>query len=330
MEHSSFFFGAKFNTLPEKFTQIFTLQLFKSGTIIFFLLAGFLIGDKFKTYSTTEYLKRRADNTLKPWAFWVVVLLILNYVNEIIIALRFGDQNSKFTLQGFGSELANIVFNTSFWFIPNFLICITIILCFRRYLYSLTFGLILLVLSLTYSLNIYLDLFPTAHTTALFGFIFYLWLGVQLNKYFEKFEAFINNTSLLKITFSLLLTFIFASLESYHLLAILPTDPFNTLRITNILYSIVSFCFLYKIVGFISINKLNPRFYTFGLYLIHQILIFRLVPMIFKPLGISLIDKTAYYFLAVQIFVFLIVYPTSMFIVWLINKSARLRWIIGQ
>lgn len=331
MEHSSFFFSAKFNTIAEKIVQISSLQVFKFGTIVFFLLAGFLIGDKFSIYSTGDYLKRRTNNTIKPWLFWVTVLLILNYIDQIVRNIKNGvGLFATFTLEKFGNDISHIVFNTSFWFIPNFLICITILLCFRKYLYSKLFGIMLLFLSLLYSINLYIHLFPTAHTSALFGFIVYLWLGVQLNKYYQQFVSFITKISPVILGTLMLVTFLLASAESYILLGLLPDDPFNTLRITNIIYSLVSFCFLFKLGNNISLTKFNPRVYTFGLYLIHQVLVFRLMPTIFSPLHINFINKSAYYFLAVQLFTFVIVYGVSVLLVWLINKSEKLRWIIGR
>lgn len=330
MEHSSFFFGAKFSSLNEKIIQIFSLQVFKFGTIIFFLLAGFLIGDKFYTYSTKEYLKRRLDNTAKPWLFWATLLFLLNFIDAIVKNIKYGD--IAFTNINFKSiifDFGNIVFNTSYWFIPNFLICIAILLLFRKYLYSKVFGAFLLFLSLFYSINLYIQLIPTSHTSALFGFIFYLWLGVQLNKYFDRFKSFINETSLFKLSTVLIITFILSSLESYNLLIQLPTDPFNTLRITNILYSLVSFAFLFKLGSKISIHKFNPSKFTFGIYLVHQILVFRLMPLIFRPFNINFIDKSAYYYLAIQLLTFLVVYTGSIALVAGLNRIPKLRWLIG-
>jgi len=331
MEHSSFFFGAKFKSFDEKIIQIFSLQFFKFGTIIFFLLAGFLIGDKFNTYSTKEYLKRRLDNTVKPWLFWVVVLLTLNYTDVAVRNLKSGDSifYSK-TVEIFFADLGNIIFNTSFWFIPNFLICIAILLLCRKYLYNLYFGGFLMVLSLLYSINLYLDIFPTSHTTALFGFIFYLWLGVQINRYYEQFKLIIQKTSLLILAVLTLITFLFSSIESYYLLVKLPTDPFNTLRITNILYSLVCFALLYKLGNKISLQKFKPSIFTFGIYLVHQILVFRLMPLIFRPLNINFENKSAYYFLAMQLLTFAVVYTGSILIVYLINKSKKARWVVGR
>lgn len=331
MEHSSFFFGAKFATFNEKIVQIFSLQFFKFGTIIFFILAGFLIGDKFNTYSTKEYLKRRLDNTVKPWLFWVVTLFILNYIDIVVRNVKGGNSpffNSK--LADLVTDFGNIIFNTSFWFIPNFLICIAILLLFRKYLYSIGFGICLLCLSLFYSVNLYFDIIPTSHTTALLGFIFYLWLGVQINKYYEKFKLIIQKTPVSLFALLTIITFMLSSLESYYLLAKLPADPFNTLRTTNIIYSLVCFALLYKLGDRISLTKFKPSIYTFGIYLVHQILVFRLMPLIFRPLHIDFENRSAYYFLAVQLLSFAVVYSGSILIVYLINKSERARWIIGR
>lgn len=331
MEHSSFFFGAKFFTKNEKLLQIFSLQLFKFGTIIFFLLAGFLIGDKFNTYNTKEYLRRRLDNTAKPWLFWVFVLFILNHIDSIVKNIKYG--YSAFYNTTFKSlifDFGNIIFNTSFWFIPNFLICIAILLLFRKNLYSIRFGIFLMCLSLFYAINLYLDIIPTSHTTALFGFIFYLWLGVQINKYYEQFKYIIDKISMTLIWILLIVAFALASLESYYLLKLLPADPFNTLRLTNIIYSLLSFVFLYKLGAKIQIKRFNPSIFTFGIYLVHQILVFRLMPLIFRPLHINFENKTAYYFLIIQLLTFVVVYFVSILMVIGLNKFNKLRWMIGR
>lgn len=331
MEHSSFFFVAKFNTLNEKIVQILSLQVFKFGTIIFFLLAGFLIGDKFTKYSTKEYLQRRAQNTLRPWLFWVIILLLTTYLDVIVKNIKYGDSILlNITFKTVLSDFGNIVFNTSYWFIPNFLLCIAILLLFRKYLYSIKLGIALLLLSLFYAVNLYIDLIPTSHTTALFGFIFYLWLGVQLNKYYDQFKSFVDHTSISLISILLIFSFSLASLESYHLLNLLPADPFNTLRITNIIYSLLSFIFLYKLGSKIQIKRFNPSVLTFGIYLIHQILVFRLMPLVFRPLHINFENKSAYYILGIQLMTFFIVYTGSILIVSIINKIPKARWLIGR
>ncbi|WP_316851529.1 acyltransferase [Pedobacter agri] len=331
MEHSSFFFGAKFKYFDEKIVQIFSLQFFKFGTIIFFLLAGFLIGDKFNTYSTKEYLKRRLQNTVKPWLFWVVVLFVLNYIDIAVRNIKSGDPTFMGkSIANILGDFGDIVFNTSYWFIPNFLICIAILLLFRKYLYNIFFGGFLLILSLSYSINLYLDIFPTSHTTALFGFIFYLWLGVQINRHYEKFKIIIQNTCISILIALTFITFMLSSWESYYLLAKLPNDPFNTLRISNIIYSLVCFALLYKLGDKISLNKFKPSIFTFGIYLVHQILVFRLMPLIFRPLHISFENKSAYYFLSIQLLTFAVVYTSSILLVYMINKVPSMRWIVGR
>src|SRR5690606_1487274 len=78
---------------------------------------------------------------------------------------------------------------TNYWFIINFLICTGILLALRKHLYSIFFGFVLLLITLTYSVNIYLEFFPPRHTMAIFGFVFFLWLGAQFNKYWEFIQT---------------------------------------------------------------------------------------------------------------------------------------------
>lgn len=60
-------------------------------------------------------------------------------------------------------------------------------------------------------------------------------------------------------------------------------DEYNTLRISNIFYSLSFFALLLKIGSFKKLDYyLKPRQTTFGIYLVHQILIIRVLPEIFK------------------------------------------------
>ena len=70
-------------------TYAVVIQFIKFGTISFFLLAGFLIGEKFTTYSPWQYLKRRIDNTIFPWLLWSVIFVLFIVANDIFIMIRF-------------------------------------------------------------------------------------------------------------------------------------------------------------------------------------------------------------------------------------------------
>ncbi|MCZ4223762.1 acyltransferase family protein [Pedobacter rhodius] len=333
LEHSYLWPEPKFFTdVYEQSIQLFTMQVFKFGTILFYILAGFLIGDKIHTTTSLQYLKRRFDGTFKPWLFWMVVFLIFIYANFLVIYLK-GAWSPVFDqpLWGFGKQLYDIIVNTSFWFILNFLGSISILLIFRRYLYSWKLGLFLGACSLFYSLNLYHEWIFSQHTTAVLGFVFYLWLGVILHKYFTEFNVWIKKCPVFPLALATAIMLFVSCWESYHLIQIgVKADPYNTLRFTNIIYSIVSFVFLYKLGNPLWIKKLNPRSSTYGIHLIHFIIIVQILPTIFNPLHITSAGKSSLELVFIQYARFFITYFASYFIVYLINKSNKLKWIVGQ
>jgi len=334
IEHSYLYPKNTYFSEPgEQIIQATALQLFKFGTIFFYILAGFLIGDKIKTTTSVTYLKRRFDNTIKPWLFWIVIFISLRYINFYVIYHKSGTSDIfSEPLYGLAGQLYYIIFDTSFWFILNFLICIVLLLIFKKYLYSYKLGFILLLCSLFYSLNLYHGWIITRHTTAMFGFVFYLWLGVQLYRYYDVFNIWIKKQKAIVLAAATLICLALACYESIYIMNTgLKIDPYNTLRITNIIYSLAAFLFLYKIAGNLKwIRNLNPRSTTFGIYLIHYLIVAQILPMIFNPLHISGQSNTSLELVGIQYIRFLIVYISSYVLVYLIHKSKRMKWVVGQ
>lgn len=331
MEHSSPFLGLKLTTLHDQIIQTVALQFIKFGTIVFFILAGFLIGDKFNEYTTKQYLGRRLHTTFRPWIFWVTVFIILFYIDESVRYFKGSDS------LGFSDPFAYIldrinfiVVQTSFWFIINFMLCITVLLVFRKYMYKITFGIILGLLSLFYSVNLYFDWIPTGHTTALLGFVFYLWLGVILHKYFNEFISWINRQSFLLIGAAVLLTFVISCAETINLIHLGSNDSGNTLRFSNILFSFASFLFLYKYCNFAVIDKLKPRSMTFGIHLLHHILIIIFLPMILRPMKFVYAEQSAWTLFFLQFAIFILIYSATYALVYYIGKSQKWKWTVGQ
>jgi large-conductance mechanosensitive channel len=114
-----------------------------------------------------------------------------------------------------------------------------------------------------------------------------------------------------------------------HLMQIGSVDCFNTLRISNIVYSLTMFLLLLKIGPLENLqNYLKPRHTTFGIYLIHQIWIFRLLPEIFRPFNIKVEEMTVYGAVVYTILRFIIVYGLTFLVVKLLLRT-RFKWIIG-
>lgn len=311
--------------------QSFTIQGFKFVTIAFFIIAGFLINHKFQEYSAKQYLKNRYSNTIKPWLFWVFVFVLITIVDRLIAWHKGSDVGllvTNFPLYLY--KLMNIVlFFSPYWFILNFLICITILLLCKKILYKPWFGIILAVLSLVYSVNLYFRWFETTHSAALFGFVFYLWIGVYLNKYYQNFQTFVAKLSW-KIILSLILIFLFLGMiESFYLSKHGLMDAYNTLRISNIFYSLIVFVALFKIGPIKAIKYLKPRQTTYGIYLIHFIVTERLLHLIFQPLHIDATQLSVWANTGITVGRFLLAYGFSLGLTMILSNT-KMKWLVGQ
>lgn len=302
------------------------MQLAKFGTVAFFLLAGFLISDKFSDYSPSQYLKRRISTTFGPWVFWSLV-----YVAAMILNMAVKERiyhRGEFTWANIVHNIEIVYLYTNYWFIINFLISITILLIFRRYLYSIYLGICLLAFTLFYTANVHYEWIQPSHTTAILGFVFFLWLGAQLRKYWQQIEIWVSRLSYLLIILALLSAYALSVYE-IHELSGYSADPMNTLRFSNVLYSLVFFVLLLRIKNFPFTNYLKPRQTTYGIYLIHFIIVVFVVPEIFIHFNFDANSMGAIQFGLFKIATFLIVYSITFGIVSLINRS-KARVLVGN
>ena len=125
------------------------------------------------------------------------------------------------------------------------------------------------------------------------------------------------------------LFFFLSCLEVIYLAKHGSKDEYNTLRISNILYSLSMFVLLLKMgsVKFID-KKLEPRKTTFGIYLLHQILIIRLIPEIFKWDKWNITTFTVTENILYSMLRFALVYGLSFFLTKLLLKT-KLKWTVG-
>nr|WP_294791292.1 acyltransferase [uncultured Mucilaginibacter sp.] len=318
-EHSIGAGGYTFTYGTPKYWAYITLtQIAKFGTISFFLLAGFLIGEKFTDYTPAQYLKRRVSTTFGPWLFWTFV-----YVVGMIITLRIKERiyhNGDFNLSNILNNIKIIYLYSNYWFIINFLVSISILLIFRKHLYSWLLGLVLGLFSLFYAVNIHLEWISPKHTTAILGFVFFLWLGAQIRKHKDAMEIFAERLSYPLLLLLLIVTFGLSVFE-IDVLSGKSVDPVNTLRISNILFSLVCFMLLFKIKSFRAVNYLKPRQTTFGIYLIHYLVLIFLLPEIFIHFNINVYDLTVPQYLLFKLITFMLAYGITFGMVVGINNS---------
>jgi hypothetical protein len=146
--------------------QVGLLQTAKFGTIAFYLISGFLLGERLHRYTAVEYLLRRLKNIGIPWAIWVTLYILFPFAKAALV----GKTAGRVVFQ---QHVCNVLLSSPYWFVPNYLIALAVILKFRHRLDDYRCGAVLLIISLFYGVNIYAKWIPSNHTSAVFGFVFY-------------------------------------------------------------------------------------------------------------------------------------------------------------
>ena len=293
------------------------MQIFKFGVICFFIISGFLLGDKIKTGNLAQYYKRRVQHTFKPFLL-VLFIFIIVFVFRIFILHR--------NLHGIDS-ITKIVsfclFQTPLWYLPNYLITLAVTLIFSKYLYSKYFGGLLLLITLLYSIfTVYTIKYQAGYTSAIFGYAFYLWLGINL-KYRSNILFKIKKINLASLSILLILSFSLSCLESYKLYQN-HLNYFSILRIFNQIYSVIMFIFLVRVCKYNpNFGIFNPKKETYGIYLYHGVLSMGSTAFInhfnvFKAFNLTIPD--IYTFMVYHLLFFSIVYFSTTALVKILLK----------
>lgn len=308
----------------------FLIQPFKFGTIAFFLASGFLFGERKDQFSGISYFKRRLRTVFLPWTFWFLLYVALLLAVDAI--------HGKIPFHLFHATLAAMyvkgkeaLFTTAYWFVPNLLIAMAILLMCRRLLGSVWFGLGFLAVSLLYGVNIYIQWFPVEHAKAVFGFVFYIWLGASAARYFRSIESRIARVPVAVFGGVVLGTFLLAIAEEKLLMLRGSMDPMNSLRITNQIYSVVAVLLIIKLRRPLWPKFVDVRTQTYGLYLIHSVVILAICGRLRRV--VAMVKASGWQFtaaetLALLAVVFVAVYGLSLGIgAWLL-RHPRLRWTV--
>jgi membrane-bound acyltransferase YfiQ involved in biofilm formation len=261
--HSWYVFG----TARSSF-DIVAVTPFKFATIGFFLIAGFLLGERVDRRNPVEYFMRRVSRVFVPWALWFGVfcagLLIYHLADPVL-----RHSNATELLEMLLTTSRAALYDTSFWFVPNLLVCMAVLLICRRYIYTLKLGFVLLAVNLVYVVNIYMQWFQSDHPRALFGFVFYLWLGSYAAHKFKRISAVLDKIQTPVIVAMTVLSGI-ASYGESHLLAVTNhSDALNTLRLSNQIFSVSIVLAIFKFSQATWPQFVDVRRDTFGLYLTH-------------------------------------------------------------
>jgi len=303
---------------------LFIKQLFKFSTICYFLIAGFLLGDKSINGSPFAYYLRRLNVIAKPY-----ILALVLFVGGLAIYAYFTTAQ-HISLSYLVEITKYVMLYSPFWYIPNYLLCLLVIVCFSRYASSLYFGAILLVITLLNTWYSVYDGNNHTHTTALTGFIFYMWLGMYIKK---KDLITPMKKAGPKVTGAVLIFFyLLSNAETWfmyrhtHII-----ETLNTLRISNQLYSVAFFAFIISCYNKpANFGILNPRKETYGIYLYHSFFTFIIMSWAEKwfsnQFHVDLFSYNIYHILLLNFFNFITCYFASTALVKILLRY-NLAWL---
>jgi membrane-bound acyltransferase YfiQ involved in biofilm formation len=303
---------------------------FKFATIGFFLISGFLLGERVDRRDPVQYFSRRVKRVFLPWLFWFSLYCAALLAGQFLHH-HLGQSNPGAILCTVGALARTTLLHTPFWFVPNLLFSIAILLISRRHLYSLKLGAVLLAANLVYVVNIYKGWFPSSHTQAIFGFVFYLWLGSYCSQNFERVNQFLARIPAAIFVALSLATGIAAYGESYLLNLLNRPDPTNTLRLSNQIFSVCVVLTIFKFHRATWPNFVDVRRHTFGLYLAHPLA----VTIVLNRLDHThLLQMRSIYFSDAEGFfgwvaVFLLTYFSCLAVTGWLASEPRLQWMVG-
>jgi len=306
--------GLETNTYSETYDIIarsVILQIGKIGTILFFLISGYLMGPKIHQYTIRGFLKTRLSSTVLPWFLSLSVFCLLTLINEPHFAGALGNGDLKQASLMISMIFKNSVFHFAYWFIIVFLISSVLLVSLKKYVLKPWLGMLLAAITLFYCVNLHYAWISTYHTKAFLGYAFFMWLGVQLKANHKRSIAFLENTSWGLLIAAFILSFIFSCAEGIILSKGNCADPYASIRISNIINSLISFACLFKLGKIKMIGKLEPRKNAYRIYLLHSILIYVVTILYYNYLPQAHINPSISRLFLVEILVFALILSSS-------------------
>ncbi len=241
-----------------------SFQCAKFGTIAFFLVAGYLVGERIDQQSKQEYLWRRVSRLGCPWLAWFSIYCATHAFGHWLY------HRPLARVPTFTETILGPLFGSAFWFVPNILFALCVLLVLSRHINDWRWGVALLTPSLFYAINIYGQWVNTRHSTAFTGFVGYLWLGAWAARNWKRVVKIISAVPASGFSVVSIALLLLAVWETRILMSLHFIEPQNTLRITNQLFSISVVLLLLKVRTRLYPAFLNVREHTFGIYLTHS------------------------------------------------------------
>jgi hypothetical protein len=266
-----------YTNTTETVLQSIILQIGKLGTIVFFLISGFLMEPKLAKHTPWGFVKLRFKSIILPWMISVVVLAFLTIATDSATKVAYQLHHYREAVMLQYLIFKNSIFYFAYWFIVVYMITAVLLIALRKHIYKLRLGLVFLAITAFYCLNLHYAWVSQAHTKAFLGYVFFMWLGMQISRYYHVFMLLLKKTNFTTLISLLVIGFAASCYEGIHLTQIGCTDPFASIRFTSSIASILLFVTLFKIGKINWINQFEPRRTVYGIYLLHNLVIFVLV-----------------------------------------------------
>ena len=176
-------------------------------------------------------------------------------------------------------------------------------------------GLVLAAFTLFYSVNLHHAWISVHHTKAFVGYAFFMWLGVQISNNYKKILELLSALSWKLCIGAFFVTFLAACFEGFYLQHIGCADPYASIRFSNIINSVISFACLIKMGQLNIINRLEPRRVVYGVYLLHNLLIYEMINWGSKYFSSGYFVNSAFNLLFLEIVAFAFILSLSILLV---------------
>jgi surface polysaccharide O-acyltransferase-like enzyme len=248
------------------------VQPFKFGTIGFFLISGFLLGDRLPATNRLAYLDRRAKRLLPAWVLWFALQVLFIAKRDLMFG-HGGSLAAAASPYALWTIATKVLTESPLWFVPNFLVALTCLVLLRNWLDDLRLGAALLAVNIFYGVNVYSRWLPSRHTEAVFGFVFYLWMGAWCALRRERLQAWVAERSGGWLVFWACVAACVSLFEVKALAARNSPDIFNSLRFSNQIYSVLIVILLVRIRRRTWPAFINVAETTYGIYLTHAMVV---------------------------------------------------------
>jgi len=303
------------------------MQLGRFGTVIFFVISGFFLAAKLQQFTVRTYLAYRLRSLIIPWLVFVCLCVVLGVLQSFSLQqiMQMPAQTKFVTLFHF---FTGAIFHAAYWFIPVAILSSCLLVSLKKYIFAWWLTLLLLACTIFYSVNLYHGWISVYHTKSLPGYAVFILLGVMLQAKPQPVYNVISSLPWKVIALCLAGTFILSCVEGQYLTARGCNDAYASIRGTNILLSLIIITAFLK-ANLAQVATPHAEKYTFGIYLVHSILLLQVTPLLRQFVLPALSARNWALLLAIQLAVFIAVYALSLGMV-IILKNTPLKFVVGR